>query len=524
MKEQIKKVMYFMDYPNSIGGANKVLMTQAHIMQQRGYNVFVVIPNDKKGRHAPAYDQICEIYGLTSTAAQFSIATCMERIDILDAMERYKEIKKIISNYAPDLIHSTQLNITVELAARELEIPHLMNIYATDESAFLINWMNIYPQYHSADSELLSMRWGNGLGIPSQCIRVAYEKKEYQTAEKGKTEGGGIRIVSIGIFSRLKNQLEIIKFIGECKKHGQIVRLTLVGQADNEYGEVCRKYVEENGLKEDVFFAGFDLDIEHYLAGADLFILASIVESYPGVIVESMANRVPVLSTPVAGVPELLKDGQNGFLANGFVASEIYQAFLRYQKYKSQDKLPQIIQNAYGTYLEHHTYAAAGGQLEEYYQWIMEDYSKKEHSLMGIEQVKSSFCRYIHDTGGEQTKSRIECPFWFLYHVFQVLEKKQNKMTAIWGAGALGRATLDWLSRLGTEKLKIVGFIDTNKSGTYLGYPIIEDIDATLEMCGAIFIAVFNVKDQLKIASYLDRYGIVRNRDYFIVYQASVRI
>lgn len=523
MTEQRERILYFMDYPLSIGGANKVLLTQAYIMQQRGYKVLVVIPNDQNGFHAPAYDQICNLYGLESIDAQFSVATCMECIEIMDAIEQYGTIERIISEYIPNLIHSTQLNITVELVARKLKIPHLMNVYQTDEQMFLIRWMNIYPQYHSADSELFSARWGTGLGIPSKCIRVAYERKAGNRTSGQKAEGV-IHIVSIGVFCERKNQMEIIKFIKECKKQKQSVRLTLVGQMDNLYGEACRKLVDENELDEDVFFAGFDLDIEHYLDKANLFVLASTVESYPGVIVESMANKVPVLSTPVAGVPELLQDGKNGFLASGFEYQDIYQAFLRYQKSITRGEILRIVENAYATYLNQHTYAAIGKQLDEYYQWIIKDYYKKRKSFIEIECVKDIFGKYNRDRVLVEMGVEVKGSMWFLYHVFSMLEKRENKKIIIWGAGVLGRFTLNRVCQMGDKKLEPVGFIDMNKRGEYLGYPIIQDKDAAIEKCGAVFVAVLREKDRLEIMAYLDEHGKVRNRDYFMIYNAPVRI
>lgn len=511
----MKKILYFADFPSIVGGSNKVLLTQAYIMQQRGCEVFVVIPNDANNFHAPEYDQICKSYGLNAGTAHFPIATCMEGIDILEVMETYDGIKKMISDYKPDLIHSTQLNIAVELVARELKIPHLMNIYQTDRQEFLINWLNVYPKYHSADSELFSRRWGEGLGIASRCVRVAYEMKN-KVLEKGTDKTGGVNIITIGILCERKNQLEIIRFILKCRIHKKKVRLVLLGENNSLYGEQCKKFVLENGLQDVVIFAGFVLNIEDYLEKADVFILASKVESYPGVLVESMANRVPIISTPVAGVPELLRNGENSFLTNGFAAEDIYQAFMQYEEYEIQGRVSQITDRAYDTYLSYHTYSQVGSRLEDYYEWIVRDYGEEERTYLQMEDVAQIFNQYKHDKKADD--------IWFFYHVLMLIEKKENKKVAIWGAGICGKKLMKKLTVFGNFQLELAGFIDTNKKGCYLGYPIFQDKDYALEICGTVFVAVLDECARLEIMDYLDQHRKERNRDYFMFVNEPVRI
>lgn len=519
----IQKIMYFADFPLSIGGANKVLLTQAGIMRARGYQVLVVIPVTREGFHVPEYDQICRSYGVETIEARYPIATCMEQIEIMDVMDRYDEIRKLIMDQGPDLIHSTQLNITVELAARELDIPHLMNIYQTDLQEFLIDWIDIYPRYHCADSMLFSRRWGQGLGITSRCIRVAYEKRADPAGDAVQKKEGTINVISIGVLCERKNQMEIIKFIGQCKEYGQDARLVLLGAADSPYGESCRRAAEENGLCEDVVFAGFVLDIESYLAQADLLIMASTVESYPGVIVESMANRVPVISTPVAGVPELLRDMENGFLTRGYTAEDIYQAFLRYQESVRQGTIGQIVERAYATYLQEHTYEKAGGRSEAYYQWIVEDHHKRERSPLRIGDIRQLFGSYMQEKGLDRTMSRTMRLLWYLYHIFCTIEKKENKKIAIWGTGMWGSMTLDWVRLLGAD-LELMGFIEKEGHGAYLGYPVLRNDSEALSICGTILVSTADKKERKGVMSYLDRCGKERNRDYFMILSSPERI
>lgn len=304
------KILYFLAHPNAIGGAMTVLMTQAYIMQRRGHKVRVVIQNNSEDSHIPEYDELCKQYQLEYRTSQYPIATCIESIDIVGCMEVYENIRKIVMDYAPDLIHSIQLNTTLELVARELSIPHLMNIYQISEGMFNLQWINVFPEYHSCDSEYYCRLWREGLGIKSRCIRTAYNKENIPVYETKENESL-YELISIAVFSEHKRQLEIIKFVEQCKLNGLGIHINFVGSNACRYGEECRAYVEMHNLVEEVSFIGQVIDIERYLARADLLVHASTVESYPVVIVMAMANKVPVLATPVAGIPELLKDKNN---------------------------------------------------------------------------------------------------------------------------------------------------------------------------------------------------------------------
>ena len=65
---------------------------------------------------------------------------------------------------------------------------------------------------------------------------------------------------------------------------------------------------------ENILFAGMRRDIPRLLSAMDFFVLASLWEGMPNVVLEAMAMAKPVVSTPAGGVPEVITDGVNGRL------------------------------------------------------------------------------------------------------------------------------------------------------------------------------------------------------------------
>lgn len=72
--------------------------------------------------------------------------------------------------------------------------------------------------------------------------------------------------------------------------------------------------VRERGLGETVFTLGYRTDVDRILAASDLFVLPSYREGTPRVIAEAMASSLPVVATDIAGIPEQITDGENGYL------------------------------------------------------------------------------------------------------------------------------------------------------------------------------------------------------------------
>jgi N-acetyl-alpha-D-glucosaminyl L-malate synthase BshA len=109
----------------------------------------------------------------------------------------------------------------------------------------------------------------------------------------------------------VKYLIEAIKLIRDKNKN---VRLFLVG--DGTEREYLENLTKEYDLEKYVNFLGkiSNLKIPEYMMASDLFVLPSLSEGVPLVILEAMASGLSIIASNVGGLPEIIHDKENGFL------------------------------------------------------------------------------------------------------------------------------------------------------------------------------------------------------------------
>ncbi|HEY1599408.1 MAG TPA: glycosyltransferase family 4 protein [Pirellulales bacterium] len=121
---------------------------------------------------------------------------------------------------------------------------------------------------------------------------------------------------TVALFRERKGLEVLLEAAARGRTQGLPLRLRIVGPFETTvYEERMHKLAEDLGLAGAVEWRGFREDVSSELAAMDLFVMPSVLrEGLPMVILEAMANGVPIIGSGVEGIPEVIRDGQDGLI------------------------------------------------------------------------------------------------------------------------------------------------------------------------------------------------------------------
>jgi glycosyltransferase involved in cell wall biosynthesis len=175
---------------------------------------------------------------------------------------------------------------------------------------------------HHADARSISVIEH---GLKLERFQTASRENDRVRRDLG-VEAGEILCLAISRFYWIKNLDALIGAFGKIAGTDSRLRLVIVGAGDKRPLQALISRLE---LEERAQLLDFRDDIPDLLAACDLFVHPSRAESFGQVLVEAMAAARPVLATPVGIAPEVIIDGENGFVIDGFDEKAIGSALRR---------------------------------------------------------------------------------------------------------------------------------------------------------------------------------------------------
>lgn len=119
-------------------------------------------------------------------------------------------------------------------------------------------------------------------------------------------------MVHVSNFRPLKHTPEVVETFARLRAEGLPVKLLLVGDGPDRF--VTEQRARELGVIEDIRFLGKQEPVEEILSIADVFIMPSASETFGLAALEAMACNVPTVTTDIGGLPELVVQGETGFM------------------------------------------------------------------------------------------------------------------------------------------------------------------------------------------------------------------
>jgi glycosyltransferase involved in cell wall biosynthesis len=137
------------------------------------------------------------------------------------------------------------------------------------------------------------------------------------------------RLVSIGRLAEQKGQLVLIEAAAQLAREGADFELVLIG--DGPMRKRIEDAIARHGIGRQVRLAGWmdSTSIRKELQESRALVMPSFAEGLPVVIMESLALGRPVITTAIAGIPELVVEGVNGWLVPAGSAKELANAMHR---------------------------------------------------------------------------------------------------------------------------------------------------------------------------------------------------
>lgn len=129
-------------------------------------------------------------------------------------------------------------------------------------------------------------------------------------------------LLFVGRLQTIKGVTYLIEAMNIIKNYYD-VNLLIVGDGNDR--EKLEALVEKLELNDVISFIGEvpSTEIPKYMAESDIFILPSISEGFPLVLLEAMASGLTVVASNIGGIPEIIKDGTNGFLTESMNSNDI---------------------------------------------------------------------------------------------------------------------------------------------------------------------------------------------------------
>jgi len=180
------------------------------------------------------------------------------------------------------------------------------------------------------------------------------------------------RLVSVGRLCEQKGQLLLVDAAHRLAARGITFELVLAG--DGELRAEIEALIVFHKLQAKVRITGWisSEQVRDEIVAARALVLPSFAEGLPVVIMEAMALRRPIISTFVAGIPELVHSGKHGWLVPAGDVEALVEA-MRACLDAPVDRLARMGEAAHKRALARHNVDMHAAQLEELFHGIVED-------------------------------------------------------------------------------------------------------------------------------------------------------
>lgn len=243
-----------------------------------------------------------------------------EIVPLLRALIRRERIGLVHS-------HMYHANLYGRLAAFREGVPAVVSVHNTYVRPKILRrvlngWLARRTPFILAGSEAIRDDIVRYDGVPPGKIRVVpygvdvekFDSVLSREEARGKLGLPGDRFLvgTVGRLEEQKGQKYLIEAAGRLRREKKETTLAIIGSGREEAR--LRDQAVREGIGDSVLFLGTRRDLPELFRAMDVFAFPSLWEGFPIALLSAMAAGLPVIVTPVGGVPEVVKDGINGLI------------------------------------------------------------------------------------------------------------------------------------------------------------------------------------------------------------------
>jgi glycosyltransferase involved in cell wall biosynthesis len=266
------------------------------------------------------------------------IASLQRDISFTKEIQSFKEIWYIIKTEKPNVLHvnSSKAGGLGAFAGRLLKVPKI--IYSAHGWAFnedinpvsrlavgLLHWLTIMLAHQTiavSNATKSQMKWPftqkkitvihNGRPLPNFLDRNSARHRILEIKPDLISYQNDLWTVTIAELHPIKCHHLMIEAVEKLTKSGIKIRHLIIG--DGELRNELTQLIKDKNLEQSVFLLGHINEADQLLKGLDIFVSTSRSESLGYSVIEASQAGLPIISTKVGGVPEIITDGLDGLL------------------------------------------------------------------------------------------------------------------------------------------------------------------------------------------------------------------
>lgn len=176
-----------------------------------------------------------------------------------------------------------------------------------------------------------------------------------------------LTVGAVGRLSREKGFDVLIRAAHQLIGRGHDIDVVIAGDGEEE--QALRALIRELDLDQRVRLLGHCADTRALYEALDIFVLSSLREGLPNVVLEALAMEVPVVATRVAGVPRLIQDGKNGVLVEPGSVESLAQSM---SQLLGNDSLrDRLAKQGRQTVVDHYSFAVRMQKIRRIYDELL---------------------------------------------------------------------------------------------------------------------------------------------------------